>query len=250
MKRKGKDLLRMHGQMIDDFLALFSELLATTIRKRNEGGHENESYSRSFRTFVMVLSFGLLFFVLSAPSEKQIISASTSVPKPSVPLSPESVHAFLLIQPQTMFVSQRIAQDRTIHRHRFPFSFGSSSSSGGSSSGLPASSASATTSPTSASSSSATAPASRTVVGSVPGLAGAMLSSMTDDQRGVLSPDDLCLLFHVERRQHEQLVETEMRNKWPDSSLRELRMRLMTIDQNPFYNKNTFVVRLASHMIT
>jgi len=58
----------------------------------------------------------------------------------------------------------------------------------------------------------------------------------------ILTPDDLREVFHVDERQHAIVLEAEKKNPFPESALRELRFRLVTLDKHPFYNKDSFIV--------
>lgn len=61
-------------------------------------------------------------------------------------------------------------------------------------------------------------------------------------ERQLITPEDLQKIFHVVDHQHEIVLEAEKKNPYPESILRELRLRLVTIDNHPFYNKDSFIV--------
>jgi len=61
----------------------------------------------------------------------------------------------------------------------------------------------------------------------------------------MLTPQDLQIVFGVEDRQHAIVLEAETKNPFPESVLRELRFRLITIDKHPFYNRDSFIVSVT-----
>jgi len=58
----------------------------------------------------------------------------------------------------------------------------------------------------------------------------------------LLQPSDLRELFDMSKEQYKSILSTELLLQHPETAIRELQLRLLCLDNNQVYNKDTFIV--------